>query len=52
MIPFSNLNLHIGRDAFIKSIFGLNNKSLYHMEEISKTRESEEINDENDIDII
>lgn len=47
MVPIENLNSHIGRDAFIKSIFGLNAKNFYN-----ENAKEEFDDEENDIDII
>jgi hypothetical protein len=57
MVPVENLNVHVGRDAFIKSIFGINGKNVggndvySRIEKLGKNVQIEE-NDENDIDII
>lgn len=60
MVPVENLNVHVGRDAFIKSIFGLNrkmkdsnNREVYisRIEGLAKNAPIED-NDEIDIDII
>ena len=51
MVPIENLNSHIGRDAFIKSIFGLNSrKTLENADKGDNDFEGED--EENDIDII
>jgi len=51
MVPVQNLNLHVGRDAFIKSIFGLINKqqtqNLRNIDEINKIADNDD-----DIDFI
>ncbi len=57
MVPIENLNIHIGRDAFIKSIFGLNRKInqndvISKIEGLSKNFNRDDYNEENDIDII
>lgn len=57
MIPVENLNIHVGRDAFIKSIFGLNKNQFITEQYKSKVEElalNENNNDfdEDDIDII
>jgi protein AATF/BFR2 len=48
MVPIENLNSHIGRDAFIRSIFGLNSKKSNNEYNENNGFDDEE----NDIDII
>jgi len=60
MVPVGNINVHVGRDAFIKSIFGLNSKIISvnannvdvysRIEGLGRNVQNDD--DENDIDII